>query len=38
LLIEAKFIEKEDATKVCQHGVTMATPSIENAEKRLTKV
>jgi hypothetical protein len=38
LLIEAKFIEKVDATKACQDGVTMATPSIENAEKRLTKV
>jgi hypothetical protein len=43
-LIEAKFRDTENAKKACEKGLThqginyMATPSIENAEKRLTKV
>jgi hypothetical protein len=44
LLIEAKFIDKQDAGKACQDGVThegvqyRATPSIEGAEKNFARV
>ncbi|KAH8548245.1 hypothetical protein BGW37DRAFT_401916, partial [Umbelopsis sp. PMI_123] len=43
-LIEAKFVDQNSAKKACQQGLTyqginyIATPSIENAEKRLIKV